>query len=101
MALPEPSESLTTQVKLGNNRVLRVCVVGDVVAFTRGQVVTRKVREDQLMPGGALNHKWHVTSTADSFVSDCSPLTVPLRLLSELRAVLARVAREYPQSDSI
>lgn len=86
------------EIKLGQTKVLRIRVVGDVVALVSGSVVKRNTRENDLLH---TTRAWHVVNANPTFRSDCSTLTVPIRFLDALRAVLSKIARDHPRGTSI
>lgn len=72
MNTPPPPSSLKAEIKLGEQRVLRVRVVGGVAVLTSGRFEKRQVSEVFL---------------------ECATITLPFRVLPEVRAALTRAGR--------
>jgi hypothetical protein len=92
------SESTAGEIKLGSNRILRISVIGDVVTLMRGRIEPRYIHErDPLLANSDTpGYRGVIASSSPMFVVDCSPITVPLRLLDTLRDALAQIAEKYP-----
>jgi hypothetical protein len=67
-----PPSPLEAEVKLGQQRIMRVRVVGGMVVLTSGRIEERSVRKAFL---------------------ECATITIPFRILPEVRAALTRAAR--------
>jgi hypothetical protein len=66
------SSSDAVEIKLGQQRIMRVRVVGGMVVLTSGRIEARQVSE--------------------VFI-ECATITIPFRVLPEVRAAMTRAAR--------